>query len=307
MSQGVEKRRPELPNPPSALSSLAVRKLICGESNFDHGLQGEIKHIRKNKDIVVAGNHYEALFVNHDGWLFRYKILHNGDRQILDFILPGQIFGLQACLFKASLYSVATITEASLSSIPLDAIDRVFERTPTLAKALFWSALCESAIVSEHLINTGRRSAYERVSHLLLELFVRLKSAGLTDDMSFKMPLTQELIGSALGLTTVHVNRTLRSLREDKLIAIDGMCVTILDFDALSLLSDFDNSYLGETVRALRGEMTLSVQNNAAQHTASVKSNFLKRNMRTSDTNSQISRSAAGMRHRIGDARQPRS
>jgi hypothetical protein len=125
--------------------------------------------------------------------------------------------------------------------------------------------------------------------------------------MSFKMPLTQELIGSALGLTTVHVNRTLRSLREDKLIAIDGMCVTILDFDALSLLSDFDNSYLGETVRALRGEMTLSVQNNAAQHTASVKSNFLKRNMRTSDTNSQISRSAAGMRHRIGDARQPRS
>jgi CRP-like cAMP-binding protein len=307
MSQGVEKRRPELPNPPSALSSLAVRKLICGDSNFDYGLQGEIKHIRKNKDIVVAGNHYEALFVNHDGWLFRYKILHNGDRQILDFILPGQIFGLQACLFKASLYSVATITEASLSSIPLDAIDRVFERTPTLAKALFWSALCESAIVSEHLINTGRRSAYERVSHLLLELFVRLKSAGLTDDMSFKMPLTQELIGSALGLTTVHVNRTLRSLREDKLIAIDGMCVTILDFDALSLLSDFDNSYLGETVRALRGEMTLSVQNNTAQHTASVKSNFLKRNMRTSDTNSQISRSAAGMRHRIGDARQPRS
>ena len=307
MSQGVEKRRPELPNPPSALSSLAVRKLICGDSNFDYGLQGEIKHIRKNKDIVVAGNHYEALFVNHDGWLFRYKILHNGDRQILDFILPGQIFGLQACLFKASLYSVATITEASLSSIPLDAIDRVFERTPTLAKALFWSALCESAIVSEHLINTGRRSAYERVSHLLLELFVRLKSAGLTDDMSFKMPLTQELIGSALGLTTVHVNRTLRSLREDKLIAIDGMCVTILDFDALSLLSDFDNSYLGETVRALRGEMTLSVQNNAAQHTAPVKSNFQKRDMRTPDTNSQISRSAAGMRHRIGDARQPRS
>jgi CRP-like cAMP-binding protein len=307
MSQGVEKRHPEVPKPSSALSSLAVRKLICGDSNVDYGLQGEIKHIRKNKDIVVAGNHYEALFVNHDGWLFRYKILHNGDRQILDFILPGQIFGLQACLFKASLYSVATITEASLSSIPLDAIDRVFERTPTLAKALFWSALCESAIVAEHLINTGRRSAYERVSHLLLELFVRLKSAGLTDDMSFKMPLTQELIGSALGLTTVHVNRTLRSLREDKLIAIDGMCVTILDFDALSLLSDFDNSYLGETVRALRGEMTLSVQNNAAQHTAPVKSNFQKRDMRTPDTNSQISRSAAGMRHRIGDARQPRS
>jgi CRP-like cAMP-binding protein len=281
MSQGVEKRRPELPNPPSALSSLNVHKLICGDPNFEYGLQGEPKHIRKDKDIVVAGKHYEALFVNHDGWLLRYKILHNGDRQILDFILPGQIFGLQACLFKTSLYSVATITEASLSSIPLDAIDRVFERTPTLAKALFWSALCESAIVAEHLIDTGRRSAYERVSHLLLELFVRLKLTGLTDNLSFDMPLTQELIGGALGLTTVHVNRTFRSLREDKLIAIDGKCVTILDFDALSLLSDFDNSYLGETARALRSGMTLSVQNRTTQVASPVKLGSPKRKMRT--------------------------
>jgi CRP-like cAMP-binding protein len=281
MSQGVEKRRPELPNPPSALSSLNVHKLICGDLNFEYDLQGEPKHIRKNKDIVVAGKHYETLFVNHDGWLLRYKILHNGDRQILDFILPGQIFGLQACLFKTSLYSVATITEASLSSISLDAIDRVFERTPTLAKALFWSALCESAIVAEHLIDTGRRSAYERVSHLLLELFVRLKLTGLTDNMSFDMPLTQELIGGALGLTTVHVNRTFRSLREDKLISIDGKCVTILDFDALSLLSDFDNSYLGETARALRSGMTLSVQNRTAQVASPVKLGSPKRKMRT--------------------------
>lgn len=281
MSQGVEKRHPELPNLPSALSSLNVHKLICGDPNFEYGLQGEPKHIRKNKDIVVAGKHYEALFVNHDGWLFRYKILHNGDRQILDFILPGQIFGLQACLFKTSLYSVATITEASLSSIPIDAIDNVFERAPTLAKALFWSALCESAIVAEHLIDTGRRSAYERVSHLLLELFVRLKPTGLTNNMSFDMPLTQELIGGALGLTTVHVNRTFRSLREDKLIAIDGKCVTILDFDALSLLSDFDNSYLGETARALRSKMTSSVQKRTAQVASPVKLGSPKRKMRT--------------------------
>src|SRR5579864_942076 len=112
MLKGLEKRRPQLPKPPSALSPLNAHKLICGDPNFGHGLHGEPRHIRKNKDIVLAGKHYEALFVNHDGWLLRYKILHNGDRQILDFILPGQIFGIQACLFKASLYSVATITEA---------------------------------------------------------------------------------------------------------------------------------------------------------------------------------------------------
>jgi hypothetical protein len=95
------------------------------------------------------------------------------------------------------------------------------------------------------------------------------------------MPLTQELIGGALGLTTVHVNRTFRSLREDKLISVDGKCVTILDFDALSLLSDFDNSYLGETARALRSGMTLSVQNRTAQVASPVKLGSPKRKMRT--------------------------
>jgi CRP-like cAMP-binding protein len=249
-------------------SSPLMQKLTYNHLNFEQGLKAELKNFRKNRDVIVAGKQYNNLFVNHGGWLFRYKILHNGDRQITDFILPNQIFGLQACVFKAALYSVATITDVSLSSIPLGAIDSVFERIPTLAKALFWSALCDSAVLAEHLIDTSRRSAYERVSHLMLELFVRLKAADLGDNMSFEMPLTQELIGSALGLTTVHVNRTLRSLREDKLILIDGKRVTILDFDALSLVSDFDNSYLGETARALRQEMTVSSKDRDVRHAA---------------------------------------
>lgn len=245
------------------LTSPIAQKLTFDD--FEYDLQAGMKTYRKNRDVIVAGKHYKTVFVNHDGWLFRYKILHNGDCQITDFILPHQIFGLQACMFKTALYSVATVTDVSLSSIPLDAIDSLFERIPALAKALFWSALCDSAVLAEHLIDTSRRSAYERVSHLILELFVRLKAADLTDDMSFHMPLTQELIGSALGLTTVHVNRTLRSLREDKLLQMDGKRVTILDFDALSLVSDFDNSYLGETARTLRVRLTSSKQGNDPQ------------------------------------------
>jgi CRP-like cAMP-binding protein len=228
---------------------------MCGDLHLADGRSGELRRCRKNKDVLVAGQRYGTVFVNHDGWLFRYKILHNGDRQIVDFVLPGQIFGLQACLFKASLYSTATVTDASVSSIPLDAIDHVFDRDPELAKALFWAAVCEAAIVGEHLVDTACRSAYERVSHLLLELFVRLKTTGRTDGLTFDMPLTQELIGDALGLTTVHVNRTLRSLRQDGLIEINNRRVTIRDFDALSLLSDFDKSYLGEAARALRSEL----------------------------------------------------
>src|SRR5215813_9691976 len=238
-----------------SLSSPWAQRTIWRELYPDQSLGGDVRQIYKNKDLVVAGRPCRTFFINHNGWLFRYKILHNGDRQIVDFILPGQIFGLQACFFKASLYSIATATDASVRAIPLEAVDSVFERNLPLAKALFWSAVCEAAIVGEHLIDAARRSACERVSHLMLELFVRLKTTGQTEGMSFNMPLTQELIGDALGLTTVHVNRTLRSLREDGLIKMSNKCVTILDFEALSQVSNFDNSYLGETARASRGEI----------------------------------------------------
>lgn len=259
------KKHPECSSLLAALPPPIARNLTREDFNFEYG-KAVLRKVRKNKDVLVAGQHYETLFINHDGWLFRYKILHHGARQILDFILPGQIFGMQACLFNTSLYSVSTITDASISAIPFDMIDSIFERSPRFAKALFWSAACESAILGEHLIDTARRSAYERVSHLLLELFVRLRAVGLTDDTSFHMPLTQELIGDALGLTTVHVNRTLRSLREDKLIAIEGKRVTLVDFEALSLLSNFENLYLHETAHALRRGTILPGTEEASRH-----------------------------------------
>jgi CRP-like cAMP-binding protein len=229
------------------LDALTCENLLSGDARGIKTLK-----VRKNKDVLINGNHYDCVYVNHDGWLARYKILHNGSRQIIDFILPGQVFGLQGCLFQRALYSVVTITEGTLSTIPFDMVDHVFERNLMLAKALFWSAAYEAAILGEHLIDAARRSAYERVSHLLLELFVRLSRIQLTNEMTFSIPLTQELIADALGLTTVHVNRTLRALREDKLIAMSAHSITILDFEALSLLSDFENSYLGEAARTLR-------------------------------------------------------
>jgi CRP-like cAMP-binding protein len=203
---------------------------------------------------VISGVHNGCIYFNHDGWLARYKILHKGSRQIMDFILPGQVFGLPACVFQIAPYSVLTITAATVSVIPFDIVDNVFERDPALAKTLFWSAVQDAAILGEHLVDAGRRSAYERVSHLLLELFVRLNRARPAGEMTLSIPLTQELIADALGLTAVHVNRTLRALREDNLIAVDGRSVTIRDFEALSLLSDFESTYLGEVSRFLQDD-----------------------------------------------------
>jgi len=201
--------------------------------------------LAKATDAVISGSHHDCVYFNHDGWLARYKILHKGSRQILDFILPGQVFGLPACLFSHAPYSVLTITDANVSVISFGTVEGIFERDPALAKALFWATVQEAAILGEHLVDTGRRSAYERVSHLLLELGARLNKRHWHGEMTLSIPLTQELIADALGLTAVHVNRTLRALRHDKLIAMDGKSIIIVDFEALSLLSDFEKSYLG--------------------------------------------------------------
>ena len=110
---------------------------------------------------------------------------------------------------------------------------------------LFWSFSAEAAIYIEHLTDVGRRTALERVAHFLLELLVRFRSIGLGDARSFPMPLTQELLADALGLSVPHVNRTLRQLRDDDLVRIEAHQVIVNDVEALSALADFDGSYLG--------------------------------------------------------------
>ena len=112
----------------------------------------------KNRDVVVAGNAHDCFYTNHDGWLVRYKILHKGGRQIIDFVLPGDIFALQACLFKRSLHSVATVTPATFSLVHCNRIATAFEHNPALSQAMFWSAVREAARLAEHLTDAARRS-----------------------------------------------------------------------------------------------------------------------------------------------------
>jgi CRP-like cAMP-binding protein len=246
MDQPIRRRaHPGRPEEHTYAPATAAREGAIADEWFTSRNRGARRlRFGKARDVVISGSHNDCIYYNHDGWLARYKILHKGSRQILDFILPGQVFGLPACLFPHAPYSIITITEANVSAIPFDVIDNVFDRDPGLAKALLSSTVHEAAILGEHLTCTGRRSAYERVSHLLLELFVRLNTGHRGGERTLLIPLTQELIADALGLTAVHVNRTLRALRRDKLIAVDGRSITIIDFAAMSLLSDFEKSYL---------------------------------------------------------------
>ena len=237
---------PELGVPDCALTRklTAQTSLSAGELESLNGLLAEARTVPVNREIITEGYKYTALFVLLEGAAMRYRVLHDGRRQVMNIILPGDFAGFPACFFERALYSITALTDTAVAAIPFARLYRLFEEQPRLAAAMFWLFSCETAMYAERLIDIGRRSAIERVAHFLLELLTRFQIIGLADDRSFRMPLTQELIGDVLGLTSVHVSRTLRQLRADGLILVQDHQVTITDVDALSALADFERSYL---------------------------------------------------------------
>ena len=207
-------------------------------------LQATTRAVRRNRDIVSEGRSYEMMFVVLEGTALRYRILRDGRRQVLNILLPGDIVGFPGCFFENALYAITALTDAVVCPVPFSVLIGLFERHPRLATTIFWSFACEAAIYAERLIDVGRRSALERIAHFLLELLTRLRTVGLADENSYRMPLTQELIADALGLSVPHVSRTLRQLRDDRFVTIEEQRVVINDIDGLSALADFEITYL---------------------------------------------------------------
>lgn len=203
------------------------------------------KKLGRHREIIVAGRHYDHLFLLCSGVVSRYKVLQDGKRQVLNLGLPGDLIGLPSCLFDVAVNSVAALTDVELATVPFAQLFKLFSSYPRIAAVVFWVSACEAAIYGEHLVNLGRRSAYERLAHLILELHVRLRTAGLAgDDASFTLPLTQELMSDVLGLSGPHLNRMIRDLRQEGLVTIDGQRVVIHDLASLSALAGFDERYL---------------------------------------------------------------
>jgi CRP-like cAMP-binding protein len=207
-------------------------------------LQSATRTVQRHRDVITEGRHYGSLFIILEGNAIRYRILHDGRRQIVNIVLPGDIIGFLGTFIESSLYSTKALTEMVVAAIPFSRVNALFATHPRLVTKILWWFSCESAIYAEHLVDLGRRTALERVAHFLLELLTRLQNVGLAEEQSYKIPLTQELIADALGLSIPHVNRVLRRLREDGLVVVEDQRVTIKDVDSLSELADFEPSYL---------------------------------------------------------------
>ncbi len=200
--------------------------------------------IAPRRDLIREGEVPKYVHLMLDGWACRYKTLPDGRRQIVAFFVPGDFCDLNVYVLKQMDHSIGAITRLSVSDISREDMDRLTERYPRVTQALWWEALVNSAIQREWTVNVGQRTAYERLAHLLLELHLRLKTVGLTQDGSCDFPLTQTDLADATGLTAVHVNRTLQELRRDNLIVLERRRLTIPDMRSLMDAAMFNPNYL---------------------------------------------------------------
>lgn len=195
-------------------------------------------------DLIHQGQTDQCAYVLASGWACSYKLLPSGSRQIVDFQIPGDFLGLRSVLFRTSDHNVEPITPVQASEVHQRDLLAAFAQTPRLATAVLWAASRDEAMVVEHLVDLGRRSATERMAHFLLELGGRLRLVGMADNSGFACPLSQYLLADALGLSAVHVNRVLRELREEGLVTFQRGRVVFDDYEALVEFASFDRAYL---------------------------------------------------------------
>lgn len=201
------------------------------------------RSIRPNVDLVREGEPADSIFILVEGWACRYATTQGGSRQLPAVLVPGDVGNLDTLMFDQLGYGVRTLTEASVVALSRDRASALAAEHPGIARTFTWLALVENAILSAWSLSLGRRSALARIAHLFCEMNVRLE-AGEEDGSSFAFPLTQEQMADALGLTSVHVNRTLQQLRSKGLAVTASRTVTLPDVEALRRLGSFDPGYL---------------------------------------------------------------
>lgn len=194
--------------------------------------------------LVREGNQITECCLLLRGYAFRHKVAANGNRQIVSFHLAGDVLDLQHILLAKADHGVQTLTEAAVAWVPTTAMNALAEERPAIGKALWRDTLIDASIFREWVLNVGQRDAKSRIAHMLCEFAIRREAAGLGSPQRFDLPMSQEHIADATGLTTVHVNRMLMALAKDGMIERDKREMRIIDWDRMRRAADFDLDYL---------------------------------------------------------------
>jgi CRP-like cAMP-binding protein len=227
-----------------ALKIEAFTKLSSDDRQALSAVSQNVRYVDARRDLIAEGDKPKYVHLVLDGWGARYKTLPDGKRQIVSLFLPGDFCDLNVYILKHMDHSIGAITRLKVAMITPDEMTQLTHERPRVTQALWWHELVTTAIQREWTLNLGQRTAYERLGHLLVELYLRLRTVGLAHHGRCDFPLTQNDLGEATGLTPVHVNRTLQELRRDGLIELERRHLHILDIERLKTAAMFNPNYL---------------------------------------------------------------
>ena len=227
------------------LRKLRARDTVSAEEEEAiRGMFTEEREVASDKTLIRAGVPLNISLLLLDGLLCRYKDLRDGSRQISELHVAGDFADLHSFTLKRLDHSVMALTRCRIAVAPHERIKAVTTEFPNLARLFWLTTNIDAAIHREWVLSLGRRSALARTAHLFCELQARLAVVGLADETGYELRLTQTDLAECLGLTPVHVNRTLRELRERGLVEFRNRRVTIHDLAGLDRVAEFDPAYL---------------------------------------------------------------
>ncbi|TXN46650.1 Crp/Fnr family transcriptional regulator [Methylobacterium sp. WL7] len=240
-------------NPPAGATNNPLIAKLESLAKLSEDDKDVLRRISANPQVVEPGTALiregdkpDGVYLILDGIACRYKLRASGARQIMAYLVPGDYCDLDVALLKAMDHAIGTLSTCHVVRIDLDTIQGLLDRHPGITHALRLATLVDEATLREWLVNIGRRSADERIAHLLCELLLRLRAVGRTagQGQSYALPITQDDMADTIGLAAVHVNRVLTSLQRRGLIAFSGQQVTILDLVGLEAFAEFKPNYL---------------------------------------------------------------
>lgn len=222
----------------------AFTKLSDDDRSALARISKNVRVVEARRDLICEGERPRYAHLMLDGWACRYKTLPDGKRQIVSFFVPGDFCDVNVHVLKQMDHSIGAITRIRVATITPDEMRAILAERPRIIEALSWNEQVDVSTQREWTLNVGQRSAYERLAHLLVELYLRLKTVGRVSNGCCDFPLTQSDLAEATGLTAVHVNRTLQQLRHDRLIELERRQLRILHLERLKEAAAFNANYL---------------------------------------------------------------
>jgi len=203
-----------------------------------------IREIERHEVVLHEGDQPANIYLLVDGCVFRSTVTPSGGRQIMALHIPGAILNLQNLFLPQIDHPISTLVPTTVALIAHRDIQNLLEAHPMIALRILHQTFIETAISRKWLTSVGRRTAHGSIAHFISEFIVRMRAAGRCEGNTCDFPLTQTELGDALGLSTVHVNRTVKKLRQDGLISWHHHSLTVHDWDGLNRIADFDDAYL---------------------------------------------------------------